>query len=170
MIQQMKSLGLKAKFLTGDGGCTQEFIKLAGVASEGLCCALPGVPLDQMPGGKAFSDAFCAQYGQMPRNAPYVYDAVMVMVDAMKRTGSVEAAKFLPMISKANYNGVTTKLQFDDKGNLKIRPRTVSGSFLKSPARHLPTKVPMKTTMSEAVAERGEAAKGRRQPPSLQPR
>ena len=35
MVKQMKSLGLKAKFLTGDGGCTPEFIKLAGAASEG---------------------------------------------------------------------------------------------------------------------------------------
>ena len=119
MIQQMKSLGLKAKFLTGDGACTQELIKLAGTVSEGLYCSLPGVPLDQMPGGKAFGDAFSAKYGQMPRDAPYIYDAVMVMVDAMKRTGSVEPARFLPMISKANYNGVTAKLQFDDEGDLK---------------------------------------------------
>ena len=61
MAKQMKSLGVKAKFLTGDGGCTPEFIKLAGEASEGQFCSLPGVPLDQMPGGKAFGDAFTAK-------------------------------------------------------------------------------------------------------------
>ena len=44
MAKQMKSLGVKAKFLTGDGGCTPEFIKLAGAASEGQYCSLPGVP------------------------------------------------------------------------------------------------------------------------------
>ena len=119
MTKQMKSLGLKAKFLTGDGGCTPEYIKLAGAASEGQYCSLPGVPLAQMPGGKAFGDAFTAKYGQIQLYAPYVYDAVMVMVDAMKRADSVESAKFLPEIGKTDYQGVTAKVQFDDKGDLK---------------------------------------------------
>ena len=119
MAKQMKSLGLKAAFLTGDGGCTPEFIKLAGEASEGQYCSLPGVPLDQMPGGKAFNDAFSAKYGQIQLYAPYVYDAVMVMVDAMKRAGSVDAAKYLPEIGKTDYQGVTAKIQFDEKGDLK---------------------------------------------------
>lgn len=119
MVKQMKSLGLKAKFLTGDGGCTPELIKLAGEASEGQFCSLPGVPLDQMPGGKAFSDAFTAKYGQIQLYAPYVYDAVMVMADAMKRANSVEAAKYLPEIGKTDYQGVTAKVMFDDKGDLK---------------------------------------------------
>lgn len=119
MVKQMKSLGLKAKFLTGDGGCTPEFIKLAGQASESQYCSLPGVPLDQMPGGKAFGDAFTAKYGQIQLYAPYVYDAVMVMVDAMKRANSVESAKFLPEVGKTDYQGVSAKVQFDDKGDLK---------------------------------------------------
>lgn len=119
MAKQMKSLGVKAVFLTGDGGCTPEFIKLAGDASEGQYCSLPGVPLDQMPGGKAFNDAFSAKYGQIQLYAPYVYDAVMVMIDAMKRAGSVEAAKYLPEIGKTDYQGVTAKIQFDEKGDLK---------------------------------------------------
>ena len=119
MTKQMKSLGLKAKFLTGDGGCTPEYIKLAGAASEGQYCSLPGVPLEQMPGGKAFADAFSAKYGQIQLYAPYVYDAAMVMVDAMKRANSVEPAKYLPEIGKTDYQGVTAKIQFDDKGDLK---------------------------------------------------
>ncbi len=117
--KQMKSLGVKAKYLVGDGGFTPEFIKLAGAASEGQYASLPGVPLAQMPGGKAFSDAYTAKYGEIQLYAPYTYDAVMVMVDAMKRANSVEPAKFLPEIVKADYQGVTAKIQFDDKGDLK---------------------------------------------------
>ena len=119
MAKQMKSLGLKAKFLTGDGGCTPEFIKLAGAASEGQYCSLPGVPLDQMPGGKAFGDSFSSKFGQIQLYAPYVYDAVKVMADAMKRANSVEPAKYLPEIGKTEYQGVTAKIRFDDKGDLK---------------------------------------------------
>ena len=119
LSKQMKSLGVKSKFLAGDGAYTPEFIKLAGAASEGQYASLPGVPLDQMPGGKAFGDAFTAKYGQIQLYSPYTYDAVMVMVDAMKRANSTDPAKYLPEIAKTNYQGVTAKVQFDEKGDLK---------------------------------------------------
>ena len=35
MAKQMKELGIKAKFLGGDGVCTPEFMKLGGPATEG---------------------------------------------------------------------------------------------------------------------------------------
>ncbi len=119
LSKQMKSLGVKAKFLAGDGAYTPEFIKLAGPASEGQYASLPGVPLDQMPGGKAFADAFNAKYGEIQLYSPYTYDAVMVMVDAMKRANSTDPAKYLPEVGKTDYQGVTAKVQFDEKGDLK---------------------------------------------------
>ena len=120
MAKQMKTLGLKkAKFLTGDGGCTPEFIKLGGEATEGQYCSLPGVPLEKMPGGKEFGDKFTAKYGQIQLYAPYVYDAVMVAADAMKRADSVEPAKYLGAIGQTSYQGVTAKIQFDELGDLK---------------------------------------------------
>lgn len=119
MVKQLKSLGLKAKFLTGDGGCTPELIKLAGAAAEGQYCSLPGVPLEQMPGGKEFGDKFSAKYGQIQLYAPYVYDAVYVMVEAMKRANSVEPAKYLPEIGKTDFQGVSSKIVFDANGDLK---------------------------------------------------
>jgi branched-chain amino acid transport system substrate-binding protein len=120
MAKQMKTLGLKTtKFLTGDGGCTPEFIKLGGVATEGQYCSLPGVPLDKMPGGKEFGERFTAKYGQIQLYAPYVYDAVMVAADAMKRANSVETGKYLEEIGKTSYQGVTAKIMFDELGDLK---------------------------------------------------
>jgi branched-chain amino acid transport system substrate-binding protein len=77
------------------------------------------VPLDNMPGGKAFGEKFTAKYGQIQLYAPYVYDAVMVAADAMKRANSVEPAKYLPEIGKTTYQGVTAKVMFDDLGDLK---------------------------------------------------
>ncbi len=55
------------------------------------------MPLDKMPGGPAFKDRFKAKFNaDIQLYAPYVYDAVMVMVDAMKRADSAEPAKYLP--------------------------------------------------------------------------
>ncbi|MDE2583793.1 MAG: branched-chain amino acid ABC transporter substrate-binding protein [Betaproteobacteria bacterium] len=120
MAKQMKELGLKAKFLTGDGGCTPNFITLAGDAAEGQYCSLPGVPLEKMPGGTAFKEKFVGKFKtDIQLYAPYVYDATMVMADAMKRANSVEPAKYLPEIGKTDYQGVTAKINFDEKGDLK---------------------------------------------------
>ena len=118
-LKQARELGLKAAFLIGDGGCTPEFIKLAGNAAEGQYCSLPGVPLEKMPGGTVFKEKYKQRYNQQIQlYAPYVYDAVMVMADSMQRANSAEPAKYLPEIGKAQYQGVTAKIAFDAKGDL----------------------------------------------------
>jgi branched-chain amino acid transport system substrate-binding protein len=120
MVAQMKKLGLKSKFLTGDGGCTVEFHKLAGAAAEGQYCSLPGVPLDKMPGGPAFKDKYQKKFNaDIQLYGPYVYDAVMVVVEAAKRAKSAEPAKILAELPKTNYKGVTANITFDENGDLK---------------------------------------------------
>jgi len=119
MAKQMKSLGLKAKFLGGDGAQSVEFIHLAGSDAEGVTASSPGLPLANMPGGKAFQEKFNAKYGQVQIYAPYAYDAVSVMIEAMKQTGSAEPNKYLPALAKIQYTGVTGPIQFDEKGDIK---------------------------------------------------
>ena len=120
LAKQMKELGLKAKFLGGDGVCTPEFMKLGGPATDGHYCSMPGVPLEKMANGPAFKDKFTKKYNaEIQLYAPNVYDAVMVMVDSMKRANSVEPAKYLPEVGKTSYDGVTAKIAFDEKGDLK---------------------------------------------------
>ncbi|WP_306607050.1 branched-chain amino acid ABC transporter substrate-binding protein [Azonexus sp.] len=120
LAKQMKELGLKAKFLGGDGVCTPEFMKLGGPATEGQFCSLPGVPLEQLAKGPEFKSKFTAKFGyEIQLYAPNVYDAVMVIADSMKRANSVEPAKYLPEIGKTNMEGVSGKIEFDEFGDLK---------------------------------------------------
>lgn len=119
MAKQIKALALNVKFMTGDGGCTPEFITLAGKAAEGVYASLPGVPLDKMPGGNDFEKRFVAKYGPIQLYAPYCYDAVNVMISAMQKAGSADPAKYLPALAAISYDGVTAKIQFDEKGDLK---------------------------------------------------
>ena len=121
MAKQMKTLGLSSKLLLADGGCTTEFHKLAGDAADGSYCSLPGVPLDKMPGGVEFKNRYKAKYNtDIQLYAPYVYDAVGVMIDAMKRADSTEPAKYLPELARTDgYPGVTAKIQFDERGDIK---------------------------------------------------
>jgi branched-chain amino acid transport system substrate-binding protein len=121
MARQMKELGIKAKLLGGDGVCTPEFMRLGGeAATDGHFCSLPGMPLDKLAKGPEFKDKFNKKFGaEIQLYAPYVYDAVMVMADAMQRAGSVDPAKYLGEVGKTNYDGVTAKIGFDQFGDLK---------------------------------------------------
>lgn len=118
LAKQMKQLGMSAKLLGGDGMQTPQFLKLAGGAAEGALATIPGMPIDQMPKGPDFKARFNAKYGEIQLYAPYVYDAAYVMVEAMKRAGSADPAKYLPEIAKTDYQGVTSHIKFDAKGDL----------------------------------------------------
>ncbi|HTT40342.1 MAG TPA: branched-chain amino acid ABC transporter substrate-binding protein [Burkholderiales bacterium] len=120
MMKQIKNLGLASKFLTGDGGQTVEFIKLAGDAGEGAYASSPGVPLDQMPGGKAFAEKYKSKFNlEIQLYAPYAYDAASVMLAAMKKADSTDPAKYLPALASIAFQGVTGNISFDENGDIK---------------------------------------------------
>ena len=119
MARQMKQLGLNARLLGGDGTQTAEFVKLAGDAAEGTTASSPGLPLETMPGGKAFAEKFTAKYGKIQLYAPYAYDAASLMLEAMKQADSTEPSKYLPYLAKIQHTGVSGRLAFDDKGDIR---------------------------------------------------
>lgn len=120
MARQIKALGVKAPMLFGDGGCTTEFSKLAGDAAEGNFCSLPGVPLEKMTGGADFKARFKARFNtDIQLYAPYAYDAARVMIEAMKSANSTDPLRYLPMLAKTDYLGLTGRIVFDAKGDLQ---------------------------------------------------
>ncbi|MDB5806383.1 MAG: branched chain amino acid transporter substrate-binding protein [Betaproteobacteria bacterium] len=126
MKKQMKELGLTAKLMGGDGIQTPNYIKLAGDAAEGTYASIPGLPKDQMPGGKAFLEKYKKKTGkEVELYAPMGYDAVFVFYEAMKRAGSTDPATFLPEVGKTSYTGVIGPIAFDEKGDLKNGPLTI---------------------------------------------
>jgi branched-chain amino acid transport system substrate-binding protein len=126
MKKQMAELGIKAQFIGGDGMQTPNFIKLAGEAAEGAMASIPGLPKDKMPGGTEFLAKYKAKFNaEVELFAPMGYDAVMVFIEAMKRAGSADPAKFLPEVGKTDYKGVIGPIAFDEKGDLKNGPITI---------------------------------------------
>ena len=124
MIRQMKSLGINAKFMGGDGICTAELAKLAGDAmadGQVICAEAGGVEGQQKKGMEDFTARYKTRFNaDVQVYAPYVYDAVNVMVDAMVRAKSSEPAKYLPELAKTSgYKGVTGTITFDNKGDIK---------------------------------------------------
>jgi len=119
MARQMRTLGLKATFMGGDGMQSAEFIRLAGRASEGVIGSSPGQPLEQMPGGGEFARKFTARFGKIQIYAPFAYDAGRVVVAAMQRAGSADPARYLPELGKVTVDGVIGPIRFDEYGDLK---------------------------------------------------
>jgi len=124
MLRQMKQLGITAKFMGGDGICSGELPKLsAGTMADGqvYCAEAGGVEGEAKKSMEDFKARFKGRFNvEVQIYAPYVYDALMVMADAMVKAGSVESAKYLPVLAKtSDYKGVTGTISFDAKGDIK---------------------------------------------------
>jgi branched-chain amino acid transport system substrate-binding protein len=124
MLRQMKQLGIEAKFVGGDGICSGELPKLAaGTMADGqvVCAEAGGVEGAAKKSMDDFYAAFKKKYNtDVQVYAPYVYDAVNVMVAAMVKAGSADPAKYLPVLAKTDgYKGVTGTIGFDSKGDIK---------------------------------------------------
>ena len=123
MLRQMKQLQIDSKFMGGDGICSTELSKLAGdgmTDGQVVCAEAGGVTKDKEGAMNDFKSKYKTKFGtEVQIYAPYTYDAVMVMVDAMKKAKSADPAKYLPYLSKEDYNGVTGHISFDEHGDIK---------------------------------------------------
>jgi branched-chain amino acid transport system substrate-binding protein len=131
MLRQMKQLGLNVRMMGGDGICSDEIFKLSGgVMVDGqVVCAEAGGVQGQ---AKAGMDKFRADYKKrfavdVQINAPYAYDAVMTMAEAMVKAGSSAPARYLPVLAKIAYNGVTGPVAFDGRGDIRDGTITLYG-------------------------------------------
>jgi branched-chain amino acid transport system substrate-binding protein len=123
LLRQMKALGINAKFMGGDGVCTDALYRLsAGAAADGVvtCAEAGGVPAELQKNMDDFRARYKKKYGQeVQLYAPYVYDAIMTMAAAMQQANSAEPAKYLPVLAKIKHQGVTGAIEFDQYGDIK---------------------------------------------------
>ena len=123
MLRQMKQLGIGSKFMGGDGICSTSLKDLAGdgmIDDQVICAEAGGVLKGKEGPMNDFKAAYKKKFGvDVEIYAPYVYDSVMVMVDAMVKAKSSDPAKYLPFLAKEDYNGVTGHISFDAKGDIK---------------------------------------------------
>ncbi len=119
--KQAKQLGITAKILAGDGVCTDQLATLAGDATDNIVCSEAGRSLEKMgKAGEEFQAKFKARFGvPIQIYAPFTYDAVYIIVDAMKRANSTDPAKVLAAMPATDYKGVIGETEFDSHGDLK---------------------------------------------------
>jgi branched-chain amino acid transport system substrate-binding protein len=125
--KQAKELGIKAKIIGGDGICSPTLYELAGDAVENIVCSTVGIPKESLNNSANFLKNYQERFKtEVQIYAPMAYDAVMIIVDAMKRSNSTNAADILKAIPTTNYAGLSGQITFDEKGDLKESYITLS--------------------------------------------
>ena len=118
--RQAKELGIKAKIVGGDGIGTDSLAGLAGDAIINVTCSEPGMPLSKMTQGPDFEKRYKERFNVGVENyAPFTYDAMYVLVDAMKRANSTDPAKILLAMPATKMTGLVGNIAFDSKGDMK---------------------------------------------------
>jgi branched-chain amino acid transport system substrate-binding protein len=129
MLRQMAQLGMgQLPFMGGDGVCTGDLPKLGAQAvGKNVICGDGGEALMDMKGGPGFAKRYKAAYGaEVVVYAPYAYDNVMILANAMRAAGSAEPAKYLAYVGKTKYEGITGHIEFDGTGQRKNAAVTLS--------------------------------------------
>ncbi len=113
---QMGELGMLNKFvlLGSDGQITDDFIKLAGDAAEGMYLMERYESIIDTPKNKAFVAAYRKLTKESPdQYAQAGYDNVYIIAEAIKRAGSVDPEKVRDAMEKTDYEGLASRIQFD---------------------------------------------------------
>ncbi|CAI0789338.1 branched-chain amino acid ABC transporter substrate-binding protein [Serratia entomophila] len=120
LARRLKQLGMNAQLMGAGGFVSQTFLTLAQKEGDGVVALEPGLPLEQMPGGKAFEQAYRDRYKtHIELHAPFAYDATRVLIAAIEQAGSADPADYLPKLRAIRYQGVTGTIAFDAQGNLQ---------------------------------------------------
>jgi branched-chain amino acid transport system substrate-binding protein len=87
--RQMDKLGLKAQFIGTSGIKSLDFNDALGENAEGTLCFLEGAPLEQMPGGQDFKQAYEEAGYSEPWEAygPFAYCAANIIVESIEEVG-----------------------------------------------------------------------------------
>ncbi|MFB3896579.1 MAG: branched-chain amino acid ABC transporter substrate-binding protein [bacterium] len=118
LTKQARDLGIKAKFMGGDGIYVPGYIEIAGKTAEGSIMTFLAPPWDDFPTAKAFVTKFVPKYGQIKTYAPFSYDAANIVIEAIKRAGSTDRAAIVKAIRDTkDFNGVTGTINFDEHGD-----------------------------------------------------
>lgn len=86
---QMDKLDIKAQFEGTSGIKNEDFNKTLGSHAEGVICFLEGAPIDELPRGEEFVEAYKNSGFEEPWEAygPFAFVAANLIIDAVEKVG-----------------------------------------------------------------------------------
>lgn len=120
---QMIKLGLQAAFQSGSGVYSETFLKVAGPAAEGVIVTALEPPIEELPGGKDFVQAYAKAGYDKPFESYgiFAYASAQVVLEAIRRAGPDRRA-IKEAMRTGTFDAAIGKVSFDKSGdnNLNI--------------------------------------------------
>ncbi|HYD14944.1 MAG TPA: branched-chain amino acid ABC transporter substrate-binding protein [Hyphomicrobium sp.] len=118
ILRQMRSAGVNAVMMGGDGIATDEFAQLGGAGTEGTLMTFGPDP-QKRPEAQDVIAKFKARNFKPEAYTLYSYAAVQVIAEAAKAINSVDPTKIAEELHKGNtYKTVIGDLAFNAKGDV----------------------------------------------------
>jgi branched-chain amino acid transport system substrate-binding protein len=123
--KQLHDTGVDAPVMGGDGIQEADFIKLGGGSVEGDLATNVGAPIEGLPKGQEFLDAYVAAFGETPGNfSAYAYDAAFAIMNAALKVHADDAVTspagreaLVLAVQNSKFDGVTGEISFDANGD-----------------------------------------------------
>ncbi len=130
VIRQLREAGFSAPVLGGDGFDTPQIVEIAGPAAERVFFTTHALvdPTRGKEEMKRFITAFMAEYGREPRNsfAALGYDAMRLVVDAVRRAGSTEPSSLKHALEETReFSGLTGTITLSTKSHIPQKSVTI---------------------------------------------
>ena len=116
IIKQARKMGILVPFLGSDGWGSDMYIYGGDYVSDNYYSDVWHQD-DPREISKNFVEHFEKEYGKL-NTPPLPYDAVMLLVDAIKRANSIDPQKIQQALAQTkNFAGTTGKITFDENGD-----------------------------------------------------
>lgn len=127
ILRQAAEIGLKAQFVGSGSMLSDDFIKLAGPASEGFAVASLYEASTPNPVGKAFAERWRKQHDFDANTFSSLgYDSTNIAIEAMRRVGKPDSHEIQKMLKSGMKDfpivqgPAGTTAAFDEKGSVKF--------------------------------------------------
>ena len=119
LVKQAKKMGLNVQWMGGDGIYDVTLIKLVTPElAEGIYSTMLGVDPHSLPAAKDFVARYEARYGEIGSFSAYGYEAMNVLIEAIRRAGKNDREAVLgQMKTMKDYPGILGVINFDEKGD-----------------------------------------------------
>jgi branched-chain amino acid transport system substrate-binding protein len=130
LVKQMRDAGLTGPIVGGDGYDTPDLVSVAGAAANNVFFTTHAL-MDATGGTdgiKKFITAYTTEYGHAPENAVAAlgYDTVYLLVDAIKRAGSMDPKGLKSAIeSTTGFVGITGAITFSADAHVPQKGVTI---------------------------------------------
>lgn len=124
IVQALRAQDYGGKILVTSAFAAPEVLAEVGAAAEAVLVTQTAMPPND-PAVASFSQAFAAKHGHPPSIwAAHGYDALLVLVEAMREGGTRPNDVWKGMRSIRNFPGASGVIQFDERGDVSKFPRT----------------------------------------------